>query len=199
MIDIKKALAEAEAERSKIPGEYITRLTGLSSPKVWHCLNNLCAQSDTYLEIGTYMGSSLMAALYNNTVEAYAVDNFCMKPTTRNHFFQNVKKLNFTFIEKDCFEIKPEEIKHPIELYFYDGEHSRQSQYNAIKHFLPMMKSEFVYVCDDWTNGPVKEGTMEAIKDCGLEVVEMEVRGDGKLKDKGGWWCGFAIIKLKKI
>src|SRR5688500_9581314 len=110
-MNIKQAFEDAELLQSKIPAEYITKLTGLSSPKVWHLLNNLCAQSDSYLEIGTYMGSSLMAALYNNKhVVATAVDNFCMKPKTRSHFFHNVKDLEFTFIEKDCFTINPNRI-----------------------------------------------------------------------------------------
>jgi len=196
-MDITKAINDGDVLKSKIPSAYISGLTGLSSPKVWHTLNNLCAQSDTYLEIGTYMGSSLMAALYENKVKAFAVDNFCMKPRTRNHFFQNVKNLDFTFIEKDCFKIT-NEITDKIGLYFYDGEHTEEAQYKALVHFLPMMKDEFVYVCDDWTNGPVQKGTRRAIEDLNLTVVDAQERGVGKLKDVGGWWCGIAVIKLRK-
>lgn len=197
-MDINSAFQQAEKLKSKIPESYINKLNGLSSPRVWHLLNNLTAQASAYLEIGTYMGSSLMAALYENTTTAYAVDNFCMKPHLRNHFFQNVKRLNFTFIEKDCFEITPEEIKTPIDLYFFDGRHEYEDQYKAITHFLPMMKDEFVYICDDWSNEPVKKGTLDAIRDSKLIVKQMEVRGDGKWKDKDGWWCGCAVFKLQK-
>jgi hypothetical protein len=195
---IKEAFERAENLQSKIPAEYIPKLTGLSSPKIWHLLNNLAAQADNYLEIGTYMGSSLMAALYGNSVSAVAVDNFCMKPKTRGHFFKNVKDLKFKFIEKDCFTIDPNELE-PIDLYFYDGEHSRDSQYKAIVHFLPAMKQEFIYVCDDWNNSPVREGTFAAIQDCKLEIMEFHERRHESMKDKENWWCGIACIKLRKL
>src|ERR1043165_6553342 len=106
-MNIQSAFERAERLQSKIPRAYIDKLTGLSSPKIWHLLNNLCAEADGYLEIGTYMGARLMAALYGNNVSATAVDNFCMKPKTRDHFFQNTKDLIFRFIEQDCFQINP--------------------------------------------------------------------------------------------
>jgi predicted O-methyltransferase YrrM len=192
---IKEALERAENLQSKIPEEYISKLTGLSSPKIWHLLNNLAAMSDSYLEIGTYMGSSLMAALYENQVEAVAIDNFCMKPKTRGHFFQNVKYLNFKFIEADCFEVQF--VDRSFQLYFYDGGHTYNDQYRALVHFLHAMQTEFVYVCDDWNNGPVREGTFAAIKDCDLEILEFHERRC-EMKDKNEWWCGIAIFKFRK-
>lgn len=197
-MNIKQAFEDASNLKSKIPASYIDTLTGLSSPKIWHLLNNLCAQSDTYLEIGTYMGSSLMAALYGNDhVSAVAVDNFCMKPHTRGHFFKNVEHLKFKFIEEDCFNINPSKLQ-ATELYFYDGEHSYVSQYKAITHFLPTMKTEFVYVCDDWNNTHVREGTFAAIKDSKLEILEFYEQKDTTMKNKEQWWCGIVVFKLKK-
>lgn len=197
-MNIKQAIDDAELLQSKIPSDYIAKLTGLASPKVWHLLNNLCAQSDSYLEIGTYMGSSLMAALYDNKhAVATAIDNFCMKPKTRPHFFANVKHLEFTFIEQDCFEVNPKKIG-AYQLYFYDGEHSYESQYKAITHFLPAMESEYTYVCDDWNNAPVREGTFAAIKDSNLQILEFHERKFETMKDKENWWCGVAIFKLRK-
>lgn len=197
-MNIKQAFEDAEDLKSKIPASYISTLTGLASPKVWHLLNNLCSQSDSYLEIGTYMGSSLMAALYGNDhVSATAVDNFCMKPHTRGHFFGNVKHLKFKFIEQDAFTIRTSTLQ-PVELYFYDGRHEYEDQYKAITHFLPAMKTEFTYICDDWNNEPVREGTFNAIKDCNLEITSFEERKNTLMKDKDGWWCGIAVFNLKK-
>jgi hypothetical protein len=196
-MDIQQAIDRAAKLESKIPSHYISTLDGLSSPKIWHLLNNLCAQADSYLEVGSYLGSTLKAALYENNVKAHAIDNFCMKARLRNHFFRNVKGLNFNFIEQDCFKVDPNNIK-PIELYFFDGEHSYQSQYKAISHFLPAMKEEFVYVCDDWSQVDVRSGTMKAIEDSKLEVVESHQRGINDHKNKAEWWCGVAIFKLRK-
>jgi predicted O-methyltransferase YrrM len=198
-MNIKQAFDDAEQLKSKIPAEYIEKLTGLASPKVWHLLNNLAAQAENYLEIGTYMGSSLMAALYDNGhVSAVAVDNFCMKPHTRGHFFKNTDHLKFTFIEQDCFTINPSIFKTGFDLYFYDGRHNYEDQFKALTHFYPAMKNEFVFMVDDWNNGPVKAGTMDAIQYLNLEVVEMVERHHSTMKDKENWWCGVAVFKLKK-
>jgi hypothetical protein len=197
-MNITQAFADAEKLKSKLSPEFIAGLNGLSSPKIWHLLNNLAAQSDSYLEIGTFMGSSLLAALEGNNVRAVAVDNFCLKPKVRGHFFYNTKGYTFDFIEQDCFTIDPGKIG-PFSLYFFDGEHTYDAQYNAIKHFLPAMRDEFTYIVDDWNNEPVQNGTLNAIRDCSLNLVEMEVRQNKFMKDKNGWWCGIACFKLKKI
>lgn len=197
-MDIKLAFEKAERFESKIPSEYISKLTGLASPRVWHLLNNLCSDATNYLEIGTYMGSSLLAATYKNNVRATAIDNFCMKPHTRNHFFQNVKHLqNLNFIEGDCFKLDQSNI--PVcDVYFYDGRHEYEDQYKALTHYIDYVKDEFIYICDDWNMSDVGLATMEAIKDLRLEVIDCEIRKNEVMKDVKGWWCGIAVFKLRK-
>jgi len=197
-MDIKTAFQLAEQEKSKIPHEYITKLTGLSSPKVWHLLNNLCLDKAVYLEVGTYMGSSLLAATYGHNIKPVAIDNFCMKPTTRNHFFQNVKHMkNLQFIENDCFKVDINTIPK-VDTYFFDGEHTFDAQYKGLVHFIDAMHDEFIYIVDDWNNSPVREGTYKAIEDLKLTVLEFEERKFTTMKDKAGWWCGIVCFKLKK-
>lgn len=195
---IKEAFERAERGESKLKPDFINNLTGLSSPKIWHLLNILASEASCYLEIGTYLGSSLMAALYENSVYATAVDNFCMKPNLRDHFFQNTKDLNFKFIEQDCFTIDPLSLAQ-TDLYFYDGEHSYDSQYKAISHFLPAMTNEFIYIVDDWNVSDVRKGTYAALTDNFIEILEFEERLNDQMKDKAGYWCGIAIFKLKKV
>lgn len=195
---IKEAFEQAERHKSGLSEDFVNSLTGLSSPKIWHLLNNLGKQSTSYLEIGTYLGSSLMAVLQGNDINAVAVDNFCMKPHLRNHFFQNMKPYKFTFIEKDCFEIDVKELPE-IDFYFFDGEHTFESQYKALTHFVSAMASEFIFVCDDWNNTHVREATFQAIKDCNLEIVEFEERKNSLMKDKAGWWCGIFVAKLRRL
>lgn len=195
---LKGHFQKAEQLESKLTPEFIDHLTGLSSPKIWHLLNNLASESENYLEIGTYLGSSLMAALEGNShLQATAVDNFCMKPNLRNHFFQNMKPYKFTFIEVDAFTITFGDTQK-FGLYFYDGRHEFDDQYQALVHFLPAMKDEFIYICDDWNNAPVREATMKAIRDLNLQIIEHEERIDTTMKDKAGWWCGISVFKLKK-
>jgi len=198
-MDIKKAFELAEQGKSKLTPEFISKQTGLSSPKIWHLLNNLCSDADTYFEIGTYLGSSLLAATYENNVKATAVDNFCMKPTLRNHFYQNVKHLkNLHFIEKDCFKIDVATLQK-MDVYFFDGRHDYEDQYKALTHFIDAMKDEFIFIVDDYNNMPVQEATRQAIEDLKLNVLESEERTGIYSKDVKGWWCGIRCAKLSKI
>ena len=59
-------------------------ITGLSSTKVRHLLNNLCNERGTvYADVGCYMGSTLFAAVMrNDNVKAYAIDDFANAAVT---------------------------------------------------------------------------------------------------------------------
>ncbi len=194
---IKEAFEKADKLKSKIPTAYINTLVGLSSPKIWHLLNNLCEGKKTYFEIGTYMGSSLLAATYGHDIKPIAVDNFCMKPKTRNHFFQNVKHMkNLQFMEQDAFTIDLK-LMPKINVYFFDGEHSYDSQYKALTYFIDAMADEFIFIVDDWNTKEAEYATLKAIDDLNLDLIEMEER-KCENKDKESWWCGVAVFKLRK-
>lgn len=201
-IEISQCINRAENLTSKLTEEYISKLDGLSSPKVWHLLNNLCAGADSYLEVGCFKGSTLLAALYKNPVYAFAIDNFIMSPDTRNEFFRNTESANFEFYEGDCFSFDVTKIKKPIEVYFYDGSHTAESQYRALTHFAGALADEFIYICDDWDLSKMKTCSLSAIKDLKYKLVEMyELKGHtaGSLEDrKAGWWGGTGILRIKK-
>lgn len=202
MIDIKECIDNAESHKSKLTEEYISNLEGLSSPKVWHLLNNLCSGVNSYLEVGCFKGSTLLAALYKNPCYAFAIDNFSMEPKNRRQFFENTQHANFDFYEGDCFSFDIKQIKKPIELYFYDGAHTAEAQYKALTHFAGALADEFIFVCDDWDLSKMKTCSLSAIKDLGYRLIEMhELKGHtmGTLEDrKAGWWGGIACLRVRK-
>ena len=201
-MDIKQCIDNATNHKSKLTEDYISKLEGLSSPKVWHLLNNLCSRSTAYLEVGCFKGSTLLAALYKNPVYAFAIDNFTMSPKTRDEFFDNTKDAQFEFYEGDSFSFDIRKIKKPIDLYFYDGDHSGEAQYKALTHFAGALADEFIFVCDDWDLSKMKTCTFSAVKDLGFKITEYhELKGHttGTLEArKDGWWDGLGIVKVRK-
>jgi|GEM_PF-1324102 len=196
-MNIVRAIQDARREQSKLPHSVISSLDGLSSRKVWHLLNNLAAQSKNYLEVGLYKGSTLISALHGNDhLKAFGVDNFCMFPHKRHVFFSQTDpyKDKFTLFEQDCWTVDLTKLP-PIDLFFYDGDHSFEAQYKAIEYFYPAMADEFVYVCDDWNMKRVPNATFEAGKKMKLEVVENH---DLFSAPKGEWWNGIGIVRFKK-
>lgn len=202
-MNIKQAIERADRLESKIDDETMSKLEGLSSPRVRHLLNNLAAQATSYLEIGCYLGGTLRAALHGNDhLYCAAIDNFSMSPATRDQFFKNTTGLNFDFFEEDSFSFDTKKIKQPIDLYFFDGCHSVDAQYKAVSYFLPVMAGEFVMVIDDWDMNKVQVGTKTAFIDFKIKPLESyELRGASGKPDEErlkSWWGGLGIFKIRK-
>lgn len=195
-INIVSAIQAANKNSSKIDSYLMKELQGLSSPKVRHLLNNLAAQAKSYLEIGCYLGGTLRAALHSNEhLYAVAVDNFCMKPQTRQNFFDNTSMLKFEFFEQDSFTVDLSKITQPIELYFYDGDHSFEATQKAIEYYYDVLADEFVLVVDDWNAKRIPNAIFTIAQQLNLKVVE---NYDLMSAPKGEWWNGLGVIKFSK-
>lgn len=195
-MDVKKAIDKANSLSSKIDTSVMRELKGLSSPKVRHLLNNLASQAKSYLEVGVYLGGTLRAALHSNThLYAVAIDNFCMKPQCRQEFFDNTEMLKFKFIEEDSFKVDLSLIEQPIEVYFYDADHSFEATYKAVEYYLPVMADEFVMVIDDWNMKKIPNAIFTSGKNLGLKVVESY---NLMSAPKGEWWNSIGIVKFRK-
>lgn len=196
-MEIVEAIQLAEQGKSGLTPAVIKGLKGMSSPHIWHLLNNLV--QGPYLEVGVWKGSTLTAALTGKDMPAWAIDNFSQFGDVRDEFKANTAHLNFNFIEGDCFgadTIFP--IPGGIEYYLYDGDHSMGSHYLALASYIERMAQEFIYMVDDWNVAEVQAGTETAIKDLGLSVMERHAMFTPKNGCRDSWWNGFAVFKLRK-
>ena len=150
---------KAEEEKSKVSDE-ILELEGYSGSRTRHFYNNLLSMPDArYLEVGTWKGSTVCAAMCGNSADVVCVDNWSqfqdpsgvnVKDIFLTHFNRFRGKNKATFIEGDCFSIDIDQIPKR-NIYLYDGEHSYESHYNALKYYLDCMDDEFIFLCDDWS------------------------------------------------
>jgi len=68
-------------------------MEGMSSTKTRHFYNNLLQMTDArYLEIGTYKGSSVCSAMFNNRAKVICIDNWSEFGGPRSEFLINFKK-----------------------------------------------------------------------------------------------------------
>jgi hypothetical protein len=141
---VKKAVELASKHSSKITKDSdVLNIDGMSSEKIRHVLNNLCSLNDCrYLEIGTWKGSTLLSALYNNMhAKATCIENFSDFNGPREEFLMNAKRNKeagnvpvFDFIEKDCFSIDPGGIEKK-NVYFFDGGHVNSNCLRSLYYF----------------------------------------------------------------
>lgn len=203
------AVDRANKVQSALPME-VYMLEGMSTPKGRCLLNNLCADPSTrYMEIGCWKGSTLISALYGNNPEYHvAIENFkeCGTPEGKHevydHFKQNCMRVLGKYpnhLNQDSFEVdvKKEDIKD-INVYFYDGCHTRDATRRAITHYYDALADEFILLIDDWNRAAVSTGAIEGINDMGIKMDFIRIlpaNGDGDFEN---WWSGMFAASCKK-
>ena len=208
---IINAYADSENNKSKLIDD-ILNLKGLSGKKTRHLLNNICSNlsehnKNFYLEIGSWYGSTLISALYNNNhMNAIAIDNWSEfnEGNVSEKFKENINlylknKTNLTIIENDCFNVDLNNIKDKINFYMFDGHHAYDSHVKAITYYKDILDDIFILYIDDWSWVGVRDATYEGLKDSNIEILfKLE---DFSNQDEGGdstYWNGFGLFVCKK-
>jgi len=217
---LKKSIENAENGKSKLIEElyHIEGMTGKITKRFY---NNLLELEDArYLEIGCYKGSSTCSALYKNKATIVCIDNWhdfylnelhngVSSAPPINEFLNNVATYkgenNLVFYNEDCFKIDINKLGK-FNIYMYDGDHTYESQYNALKYYIEVMDDIFIYIVDDWNEEPVRSGTFDVIRDLKLEEIWSHTirltfnnRHTPPEIAHETWWNGCYISILKKI
>ena len=194
--------------------EYGYHIEGLSSHRVRHFLNHLCSDpGNTYLEIGSYTGSTYFAAIMNNNIYSYAVDNFEheIAPARDDIIWKGVKdpkqsfmknnmmfgSLKSTLLDKDANDINEDDINRKPNIIFYDGDHD-ENQVSCLNNLLPLLADTFVLVLDDANfDGVIRTG-QNFVEINNLELLFERQILTPELEDSTSWWNGLYILILKK-
>lgn len=214
MEEIYKSLIEisfqnAENNFSKITNDIIN-MEGMSGTKTRHFYNNLLNTHDArYLEIGTWKGSSVCSAMYNNKATVVCIDNWSEFGGPKNEFLVNFEKFkgenNANFIENDCYKVDVS-VLPKFNIYMYDGNHTNESHYKALLHYYNCLDDLFIFIVDDWNWSDVRDGTMNSIKKLNLKILyEKEIRltwdnsHTSQPQAKDTWWNGIYVAILEKV
>ena len=189
---------------------------GLSSTKIRHFLNNLCSERGTvYVDAGCYIGSTLFAALMNNSaVKAYAIDDYSdgvVKPHNRSladkyeidnpidSFIQNAEK----WMNVDCsvgFCVKPllqvefnEQYKPNV--VFYDAQNDENMVAN-LEHIHKQAEDSYILIVDDANFEGVVNYTNTFTEDKNV-IYERTIRTETP-EDENDWWNGIYVAVIEK-
>lgn len=205
---VKKSINDASQGKSKLSSELLKLYgpnDGASGIKERHLLNNLCSLPGTrYLEIGVFHGSTFTAALFNNSaniLDAVAVDNWAQfgnnKESFLNKAYRFLPQNSFRFIEQDAFSIDlAKNFEYPVTVYFYDGDHSYESQYKAFTYFNSVFANTFIAIVDDW-NHTAERATRQAFEKLGYTIL-FEQALTGPNGDVNNWWYNVYVAVIKK-
>jgi hypothetical protein len=213
------SLAIVEEGEADNLDEEIYELRGMSGKKGRQFLNELC-YGLSYVEIGSWMGSTFVSAMYGNcqfNARGVSIDNFSQfadKYSVKDILKKNCEKFltceeNYELIDADCLTLDLSRFKDKFDVFFYDGHHGMAATRDAIMKYVDIMNDQFVLVVDDYTWATVKQGTEEALKliasthDVSLKVETgliiphdpNKMTGSG---DPDGYWNGLGIFVLQK-
>jgi predicted O-methyltransferase YrrM len=208
--DLVKFTAECIAE-SGVPTVY-NNIPGLTSPRVQTLLNLLAKGVGSYLEIGSALGATACAALKNNPLNAYFVDNWknniqpqrndmSLPANTKTEFEKNVQQYkgasNITVFDSDMFEVNTLPLNESIQLFFYDGPHDLQSTKNAVLYYYSTFAKEAILVFDDANWDGVVNGAVMGVQESGGQIVYEKLMLNSE-ENKREWWNGLYIMVIRK-
>ena len=172
---------------------------------------SLLPPGECYFEVGTYHGKSLISAMLNNPARpVYAADNFSeFEGNSLQVLMDNLGKYGLrdkmTFYDADFHKVfTPEHLPIPIGLYFFDGPHDEQSQYDGIHLVEPFLADQALVLVDDWrlaadSGSYAEAGTLRAVADSPNKwrlLYELPARCNG---DLGLWWNGVAVLSFERV
>lgn len=117
---------------------------------------------EAYLEVGTFKGRSLCAAVQDNAgKDFYVMENFLefgmqgleARAELEGNLAKYAGDANVVLLEGDCFKLMADRasVTKPVGVYFYDGEHTLLSHYLALAVVEPLLADEALVLIDDAT------------------------------------------------
>lgn len=157
----------------------------------YHLLNNLCAlPGASHLHVGLLAGDSFISALHGNQSlleQQIGVDWFkeCPEETFYSNCDQHLVQNKFQIINSECFKVDKSTFEKPIDIYFYDADHSFVAHERALTYFNDILADVFVIVIDDWNCPWIRWPTFKAFDELGYSVLYENAILNLSLNDHG--------------
>ena len=202
---IEQCIHRAHTEQVNLPKE-ILQMKGMTGTKTRMFYNAICSRPNTsYLEIGTWYGSSSVSALYSNQVDAVFIDNWSQFGGDKNVLISGLEtfkgRSTYRLIESDSWSVDHAALGM-FDVYLYDGGHTYQDHYNAVSHYIQHMKDGCIFMVDDWNWTDVQNGTLDAFRDLKIELEHIRqirtstVHFNPDRPQDAQWWNGIGIFVI---
>ena len=191
---VKTAIASADNGESVLTDDHLA-VEGMSSPKVRHLLCNL--QAENYLEVGSWRGSTLVAAAGTAT-RLTAIDDFSQfdDGTVQESLLANVERFALgraNVITESLFTVDSLQLPTGVDVCFYDGDHDPERTRQAIIRLFPCLAMESILLVDDTNFAGVVEATRSALAECGADIAFQQILPANGNGDVEQWWNGLWI------
>jgi predicted O-methyltransferase YrrM len=193
--------------RSELPldprfGAVLDRVDGLAKPNNLALLNlaaSLVEPGESYVEVGAFRGTSLIAALLGNEdKDVVAIDDFSKFEGSWEQLDGNLREAGLggvaTILEGDVFEIVPAGAlgDRRVGVWYYDAAHDHDSQLTGLRIVEPWLAPDALLIVDDtdW------ESVSRAIDDylATQPRARRILKLDGEDFGAPRWWYGMQVL-----
>ena len=190
--------------------DVIAGLPNLAEENVLALLNlaaSLLGDGESYVEVGSLFGASLIGAMRENAGDFVAIDNFAfpaievsgrkIPPADRAELERTLRRFGAeraTIIEGDAFEVieggKLGDRK--VGVYYFDGPHDHDSQVRGLRSVEPWLADQALLVVDDHDWEQVERATADYL--AAQPKAESLFVIPGADKGSPQWWAGVAVL-----
>jgi len=169
---LKNVLSALVAAVPRAPRAIAKDVRGQTTQRMRWLLNRLVRllpRDECYLEIGLFRGATFISALLDNMdATGYGCDHWQQYDSEvefRRNFERYRPRLgNATVYTADCFRIADRRhFRKPIGVYFYDGDHTEESQFRAVNVYGHLFADEVIVLVDDWNGPDIRHGTWRGV------------------------------------
>jgi predicted O-methyltransferase YrrM len=172
---------------------------------------SLLAPGESYVEAGTYMGASLIAAWRGGARDPVAIDHFDFGPMTvsgrdlpaasRAQLEANLERfgVDATILEDDTLEVLRGGALagRTVGVFYYDACHEYEPQLEALQLVEPYLAEEALLIVDDSDWDEVRKAIDSYLAAQPRATLVADVAGAGGSQD--WWWDGMAALAVKRL
>jgi predicted O-methyltransferase YrrM len=193
--------------RSELPrdvrfAEILEAVPGLARANNLALLNvaaSCLAPGESYVEVGTYHGTSLIAALLENDGDFVALDNWSLGDGSRDQLEKNLARFGLAgrpaLIEGDAFETLRSGALDGLRVgvYYYDNGHEYEQQLDGMRLIEPHLVDDALVIVDDTDWERVERAVDDYVSQ--QPRAQEVLRVDGKDRGAPHWWEGMRVLR----
>jgi predicted O-methyltransferase YrrM len=201
---------DSPAPKGRRFDDVIEGIPNLAEENVLALLNlaaSLLAPGESYVEVGSFYGASLIGAMRGNPGDFVAIDRFSfdvaevrgrkLPRASRAGLEESLRQFgeeHATILEGDAFELVEGGAlgDRRVGVYYYDGPHDYDSQVRGLRSVEPWLADEALLVVDDHDWDQVTRATADYLAAEPRVRLLFQIPGD----DNGHpqWWEGVAVL-----
>jgi protein O-GlcNAc transferase len=181
--------------------EVLEAVSGLAAVNNLALLNlaaSLLEPGESYVEVGSFRGTSLIAAMLGNDGDFVGIDDFSMGSGSRDALDENLARFGLdgraTILEGDAFGfLRGGALAgRKVGVYYYDAAHAYDAQLAALRLVEPYLADGALLIVDDSDWEDVRQATHDYL--AGQPRARMLFDVSGKSHGQPDWWEGVHVL-----